>query len=142
MTIVGFNFTRLDAEKKAGVQGKIKVANNINIKDVAEEDLSMGAAKEKGLRFVFHFSSKYDPDMGSIDVEGNVLYLDDEKKIKEIIKSWKKDKKVPEDVMQAILNTILMKCNLEAILLSKEVNLPPPIPMPSLGAASTSKKQA
>ena len=132
MTIVGFNFTKLSTEKSSGAQGKIKVSNNVNIKEVEPADFNMGNSKQKGLKFIFHFTSKYEPNIGSVDIEGNVLYVEDEKKVKELLKTWKKDKKLNDEVMQNILGAILMKCNVEALLLSKEVNLPPPIPMPKL----------
>ena len=41
-------------------------------------------------------------------------------------------KKVPKDVMTAILNTVLTKCNIEALILSQKVNLPAPIPLPAV----------
>jgi hypothetical protein len=34
--------------------------------------------------------------------------------------------------MSAILNTVLTKCNIEALILSQEVNLPSPIPLPKV----------
>ena len=80
MTIVGFNFTKLNTEKHGGIQGRIKVANNVNIKEVDETDLNLGSSQQKGLRFQFQFTSKYEPDIGSITIEGNVLYIEEEKK--------------------------------------------------------------
>jgi len=40
--------------------------------------------------------------------------------------------KVPKDIMSGVLNTVLTKCNIEALILSQKVNLPPPIPLPSV----------
>ena len=53
-------------------------------------------------------------------------------KQEEILKSWKKSKQVPKETMTEILNTVLMRCNVEALMLSRDVNLPPPIPMPKV----------
>ncbi len=132
MTIVGFNFTKIDVEKKGPVRGKIAISNNVTIKDVEKIDLSLGTAKQDGLKFIFMFKSKYDPDVGYIELTGEVLYLAEAKKAKDILDSWKEKKKIPNDLMTAILNTVLSRCNIEALIVSKDVNLPPPIPMPKV----------
>ena len=43
-----------------------------------EADLSLGKSKQSGLRFVFEFTSIYDPKVGEITLNGEVLYLEDE----------------------------------------------------------------
>jgi|TARA_B100001964_G_C13729837_1_gene378334 hypothetical protein len=135
MTIVGFNFTKLEAEKKELVKGKININNNVSIKNVEEKKLSLANDKQKVLSFTFEFTAKYDPDIGSIKFVGDVLFMEESKKTKEILDGWNKDKKLPKDIMPHILNTVLNKCNIQALILSEQVNLPPPIPMPKLQPA-------
>ncbi len=135
MTIVGFNFTKLEAEKKELVKGKININNNVSIKNVEEKKLSLANDKQKVLSFTFEFTAKYDPDIGSIKFVGDVLFMEESKKTKEILDGWNKDKKLPKDIMPHILNTVLNKCNIQALILSEQVNLPPPIPMPKLKPA-------
>jgi len=130
MVIVGFNFNEIKAERKSAPSGKVSIKNNVAIKDVAEQELSLGKAKQNSLKFTFEFTAKYEPDIGNIGLIGDVIYMEEEKKVKEILKSWKKDKKVPGDVMTNILNNVLTKCNIQALILSQEVNLPPPIQLP------------
>ena len=132
MAVVGFNFTKIDAEKKEFVKGKININNNVSIKEVEEKDLFLGNQKQKVLSFTFEFISKYDPDIGSIRLIGEVLFMDDSKNVKEILDGWKKDKRLPKETMTNILNTILSKCNVEALILSERINLPPPIPLPKV----------
>lgn len=140
MTIVGFNFTKISAEKKTPLKGKINISNNVSIKDVHNADLSLGQAKQEGIRFVFLFKSTYDPDIGSIELGGDVLFIGDKARTKKILDTWKKDKQVPQEEMTAILNTVLSKCNVEALLISREVNLPPPIPMPKINTEQPPQK--
>ncbi len=131
--IVGFGFTKLSAEKHETAKGKIDINNNVTIKDVQEDSFSLGKDKQQNvLRFIFEFTSKYEPNIGNILFEGELLYLEDQKKVKEILASWKKDKKIPKELMANLLNTILTKCNVQALILSQEVNLPPPIPLPKV----------
>ena len=132
MTIVGFNFTKINVEKTKTASGSVNIQNNVSIKNVEESSLSLGQAKQKGLKFTFEFVSKYEPNIGSITLIGDVLYLEEAKKVEEMFKEWKKDKKLPKEVMTAILNTALTKCNIEALILSQQINLPPPIPLPKV----------
>ena len=142
MTIVGFNFTKLEAEKKDMAKGKISVGNNVSIKNVEEKDISLANDKQKVLAFIFEFTSKYDPDIGSIKFVGEVLFMEDAKKVKEILDGWKKDKKLPKDIMTGILNTVLNKCNIQALIISEQINLPPPIPLPKVAPAQPDQKQS
>jgi len=132
MTIVSFNFTKIEAEKKEATKGKVNINNNVSINNVEEKDLALGSQKQKVLNFTFEFISSYNPNAGTIKLLGSVLFMDESKKVKEILDGWKKDKKVPKDIMAKILNVILNKSNIQALILSEQVNLPPPIPMPKV----------
>jgi len=135
MTIVGFNLTKIFSEKKESVKGKINITNNVSVKNVESTDLSLGAvSQQNGLRIDFVFQTKYEPNMGEITLEGNILFMSDEKKTKEILDNWKKTKQMPKEVMLVVLNTVLQRCNIEALVLSKELNLPPPIQLPKVTA--------
>ncbi len=139
--IVGFGFTKLSAEKGEPANGKIDINNNVSIKDVKEDDFSLGKDKKQNvLRFIFEFTSKYEPNVGSILFEGELLYMEDPKKTKEILSDWKKDKKLPKELMGGLLNTILTKCNVQALILSQQVNLPPPIPLPKVQVNAPAEK--
>lgn len=132
MTIIGINFTKMLVERKSGAKGKINISNNVSIKSVEEVSLNFGNDKQKSLKFIFAFASKYDPEVGIINLDGEVIYLLEKSKAEEIVKSWEKDKKIENDLMTVLLNNILNKCNIEALLLSKEMGLPAPIPLPKV----------
>jgi len=132
MTIVGFSFTKIEVEKKKLAGGRINISNNVTIKDIVDTNLSLGTEKQKAIKFIFEFLSKYEPEIGKIGFVGEVLFLDDAAKIKKIVDEWKKDKKIEKNLMGAILNSVLTKCNVQALILSQEVNLPSPIPLPKV----------
>lgn len=141
MTILGMNFTKIDVEKKGAMKGKVSINNNVTIKEVTAIDISMGSAKQKVLRFDFEFSSKYEPSFGHIKLLGELVFMaGDEKKTKELAEAWKKDKKMPPEVMTPVMNNILSKSNMEAIVLSREINLPPPLPMPKISGQDKDKQ--
>src|SRR3989338_3766113 len=130
MAIVGFNFAKINVERKEVQRGKINISNNVAIKDVESTDISLGKEKQNALKFTFEFTSKFEPKIGSILLGGDLIYLGDVKKVKEVLDGWKNDKSIPKDVMTSILNTVLTKCNIQALILSQDVNLPPPVPLP------------
>ena len=132
MPIVGFNFERVSGEKKNIISKEVKIRNNASITNILEEKLPIEGSKGEVLKFNFEYTTSYEPEIGEIELKGHVLYLDDTKKIKEILKSWKKDKKIPQELMQQLLNTIIRRSSIKALTLSEELNLPPQIPLPKL----------
>ena len=139
--IVGFGFRKLSAERSEAAKGKIDINNNVTIKNVEEDNLSLGKEQQNVVRFIFEFTSKYEPNIGAIVFEGELLYLEEPKKIKEILSLWKKDKKIQKELMGGLLNTILTKCNIQALILSQEVNLPSPIPLPKVQVTQNQEKE-
>ena len=91
------------------------------------------------LSFNFEYSLNYEPQVGKIFLEGNVLFMEDPKKVKEIITSWEKDKKIPDEIGPSILNTILAKCNIKSLTMSQELNLPPHMRLPIVKVSNTKK---
>jgi len=131
MTIVKINLHKVHAERNLNAKGgQIRINNNVALKDL--EDLNFTADGKKGLKFTFGFTCDYEPNLGKIEVEGQVLYVDTEKAIDQIKKSWDKDKKVPMDIMEQIVNAALHKGNIQAIKISEEVSLPSPLPLPKV----------
>lgn len=134
MPIIGFNFSKIAGERKPTAAGKVSINNNLQIKEVSETELELGDARQKGLTFTFEFSVKYEPSHGSIDLIGHVLFTEDQKKVSEIIAGWKKDKRLPAEITEGVINSILAKSNVQALILSQELNLPAPIELPKIGA--------
>jgi len=131
MAIVGFNFTKIHVERKSAGSGKVNIGNNVSITDVKEEQLAFG--KQKAYRIGYSFTSSYDPDMGLIELSGDVVYIPEEKLGKtDMMKEWEKKKALPDEATHEILNAALKRCCIEALILAREVNLPNPVPMPGI----------
>ena len=130
MSILGINFTKIDAERKAPIKGKININNNIVIEDVKKHDFKL--SDQESLRIEFKFTADYNPNIGTIVIKGDTIIVDLPKKIEEILKQWKKDKKLPEDILAQVMNNLLTKCNIEALVVGREVGLPPTLNMPKI----------
>ncbi|MBR9691360.1 hypothetical protein GOV06_01105 [Candidatus Woesearchaeota archaeon] len=142
MAIVGFNFTKIKVERKDMIlKGKIDIKNNIVIVNVEESKLSIGDSSQKVAKFSFDFNSSYEPKAGSIRLSGDIMYLGEAAKIEELVNGWKKDKKVPKEIMAAVLNVALNKSNVQALVLSQLINLPSPIPLPKVEVGTAKEKK-
>jgi hypothetical protein len=135
MAIIGFNYTKIDVEKKEDLSGNIKITNNVSFKDVTEKEFQFGSQKQKGLKFVFEYTTNYEPKIGHIIICGEVMTIEPDDHRKKILAQWKKDKAIENTVMIALLNHIFNKCNLQALILTRDVNLPPPIKLPQVQPA-------
>jgi hypothetical protein len=131
MPIIGFTLKKITAEKANQLTGKIKVTNNLKILDIQPEETTFTKSEEV-LRFDFKFSITYEPEIGIIEIEGSILYMDDPKKTKQIIETWKKDNQIKKEVRLQIYNAILARCNVKALNLAQDVGLPPHFRLPTV----------
>jgi hypothetical protein len=130
MSIVGFNFTKINAERKLTVVGNVNITNNIQLKDVQEAKI--GIVDRGALRISFSFTSDYAPGLATILLEGDVLVLVDSKHSASILAGWKNGKQLPNDLAAQVMNHMLDRCNVQALLISKDLNLPSPVPLPKV----------
>lgn len=132
MGVLGLKFNKLLVERLSPPKGKISVNHNISVTDVDNVDLFLGTAKQTVLKVDFKFTADYAPKIAKIEIDGSLTYFDKPDKIKECVDKWKKDKKMPDAILNEVLNQIVTKSNLEALFLAREVNLPPPIALPKV----------
>ena len=130
MNIVGFHFTRISAERKRSAVGTININNNIALQDVTEA--KMGVGDRGAVRVSFLFTSKYAPDFATLTLEGDVLVLMETTKAKETIEQWGKGRKLNPALAQVVMNHLLDRCNIQALLLARDLGLPSPVPLPKV----------
>ncbi len=138
MNILNITFNGINAEKKSVPKGSISVSNNIKIENV--EEVSMGLDKSKNaLKFSFLYKTSYSPDIANIELKGELLGLVAKEEADSILEKWKKDKSLDKEKAKAVINNVMSKCTIEVIILSRELGLPSPIPMPSVKDDSNGK---
>ena len=128
--VIGFNFEKIDAERKSPPKGKVQVRSNIDIKSITSEKLDI-AKDQTALKFEFEFSVDYKPNIATILLRGYVLALFDKDKAKDVQKK-SKNKKILDEIRVPLFNFILTKCNLKAIHFEEEFGLPLHIPLPRI----------
>lgn len=134
MPIIGFNLTKVNGQKTGSVGGKVNITQDVKITKIEEDKQTISAPGDM-VRFHFEFLTNYAPEVGSITLNGNMLYLGETKEVKEILKAWEKDKKIEnEELLLSLMNTVMTKGTVKALSLAEELNLPPNIQLPKVRA--------
>ncbi|TLZ73060.1 MAG: hypothetical protein E6K14_06045 [Methanobacteriota archaeon] len=88
----------------------------------------------------FRFTANYHASeavVGLIQIEGSLLWEGD---AKALAKGWSAGGQMPPDVAQEIHTVIMTNCIPEAVLLARELRLPPPIPIPQVNIQQAAGK--
>lgn len=139
MSIIGMGFNRIAVDRSDAAKGNLEVVHNVFISNVEKAPMNLGTSKSEALKFTFEFSVRYEPKAGNITLGGYVLFMAPPDLIKETMEKWDKEKKISKELTKAVLGHAFSKCNVEAAVLSKEVNLPPPFPIPRLKTSPEQK---
>lgn len=139
MAILNFNFNKILVEKTGKPTKQINIKSGMNVVDVQPSKVVEGS-KQKAFSISFKFETQYEPNMASILLEGDLLFLADDVLAKEINEAWESKKSLPKEVALVVFNKILHNCNVEALILSREVGLPAPVQLPKIKAETKATK--
>jgi hypothetical protein len=129
MAIKSFELATLDAKRfmKPGPG-----TTNVRIDHNSTVTL-MTALSDTDASIDFRFSANYraqtEEVIGVIKIEGNLVY---QGKAREVVKQWSSTQNMPPEVANEVHNAIMSSCIPEAVLLARDIRLPPPIPMPQV----------
>src|SRR3989344_7978372 len=115
MAVISFVFDRILAERIGKIPNKVNVNHGFNIEDIEKIDLTSLGDKRPALKINFNFNVVYEPNIGQINMKGNVTYIEKEEEIKKLESQWKKEKKLPASVTQEVANAILFRANIKAL---------------------------
>ncbi len=139
MTIVGFNFSKLFAQQKKATKGNLKISTNVKIESVDKTNLAIGKERST-VKISFTYNVMYDPDVGSLELQGDVLFMQEAKIIDELLNDWEKQKSLSKKFSSAIVTQIMQKCTIQALVMTKDIGLPPPIPLPKVRSSPVTVK--
>lgn len=139
MAIVGFNFSKLFAEQHKAAKGNLKISTNVKFESVEKTTLALGDDKST-LKVAFTYTVAYDPKVGSIELQGDLLFMQDVKLIEAVLAEWDKKKTLPAKVSKVLVNNIMQKCTIQALIMTKDIGLPPPMPLPKVKSSPVKVK--
>lgn len=141
MTVIGFNFSKISAVRNKAPKGKINI--NRSCKPTSVEETTIGGG-QKALRYTFTFSVEYKPEIGSMEFEGTLVEIVNKEEHQAVLDAWSENEQLPPKSLERVMNNLLDRCHVEAILMSKELGIPPPVKLPSVkvsGKDSSSEEE-
>jgi hypothetical protein len=128
MPVIGLKFDGIDAKrKKENFKGEMKI--NTSPKIISLKEIDVNAIGKKALALGFEFSTQYNPEIAEVKVNGEIIYVNEKQK-SEILKNWKKNKKLPDNVGIEVLNHLFRHCLLKVATIAEDLQLPPPLNFP------------
>lgn len=130
MNFIGFNFTKVSVERFSSMRTGAKIQTNVDIKDVTQAKADFMNSKESILEVKFSYNIKYDPKIADILFEGTIIVSASPKESRDILKSWKKQD-LPEEFKMQVINIVMRKSSIKALVFEDEMNLPLHLPLPT-----------
>jgi hypothetical protein len=122
MPIKSFELVSVDAKRfsKLGERiGQLRVDQNTTI-------TSLTAASDSEARIDFRFTVNY-AAIGMINIEGRIFWQGESKPL---VDQFSQKKGIPNEVFNPLLAAIFTNCMPSAVVLARDLQLPPPIPPP------------
>jgi hypothetical protein len=107
----------------------IKINTNLNLVAVEKK-------KEDFLEVPFVLTVNYNPSVAQINMKGKAFVTGEKDEVDKIHKDYKEKKPPPPVIVQSISNVVFV----ESVLISRTLNIPPPIPLPKIPAKKPSEK--
>ena len=120
--IIGDRVNKIEAEIKER-KAHEGLSLNILLKDVREAG--------KNIEFDYVYVVEY-KGVGKISIHGTMVAEEEGKQKKKILDEWKKNKKVPNDYMERLLNAINFAATAHATIVARVLSYAPPLIPPKL----------
>ena len=102
----------------------IQIGTNINV-------VGMEKKADGTLEVPFVLAINYNPSIAQISLKGSAYVAGDKSEIEKILKEHEEKKPPPPLIVQSISNVVFI----ESVLISRTLNIPPPIPLPQIPQA-------
>ena len=99
----------------------IQIATNINM-------VSMEKKTDEMAEVPFVLTINYNPSIAQISLKGTAYVNGDKGEIDKMVKEYEAKKPPPQIIVQSISNVVFI----ESVLISRTLNIPPPIPLPQI----------
>jgi hypothetical protein len=131
MIRVNVSITHISAERFWDIRKpapNIQISTNINVVNIEKKP---GDSVE--VPFVLTIS--YNPSIAQLSLKGIAYVQGDREEVEKVLKDYEDKKPPPPVILQSISNVAFV----ESILLSRVLNVPPPIPLPIIQDSKAAK---
>ena len=98
--------------------------------NITKKELFSAGEKKEGASINYTYTSTYGKDDASITIEGSLFLVGDGKALKDLIKNYKKSKKLDDNVAAVVLRRIFEVGMTNSVIISQAMGLPAPIQVP------------
>ncbi|MFW6040741.1 MAG: hypothetical protein ACOC85_02780 [Thermoplasmatota archaeon] len=133
MPVKSFEIFSIDAERfseKSQTRKNIRIDHNSSVTKIKQLDKD---SSEISFRFTATYSG-----MGRIELEGRLKHIDGPS---DLASRWQKENKMPNEVANEVHSAIISNCIPQSVLVSREIQLPPPIPLPKVNIPDQKKNK-
>jgi len=106
----------------------VQISTNLNLVGVEKRSDDL-------LEVPFVFAINYNPAVAQISVKGRAHVTGDKEELKQIHSGYTEKKPPPPIIIQSISNVAFI----ESIVVTRTLNIPPPIPLPQIPPAASKK---
>jgi hypothetical protein len=127
MIRVNVAITNISAERFWDIRKPIppiQIGTNINMVGVDKK-------ADGSLEVPFVLTINYNPSIAQISLKGSAYVTGDKSEIDKVVKDYEEKKPPPPVIVQSISNVVFI----ESVLISRTLNIPPPIPLPQIPEA-------
>jgi hypothetical protein len=132
MPVKNVDLTSIEARRFSKREEKIRnvrIDNNSSVTLITE-------LNDSEVSIDFRYTANYG-GVGLIKIEGTIIYQGN---ASEIAQQWGAKSNMPNDVASEIHTAIMRVCVPEATLISRDIKLPPPIPLPQVNIQKGKKQ--
>jgi len=102
----------------------IQINTNINV-------VGMEKKQDESLEVPFVLSIVYNPSIAQMNIKGNALVTGEKGEVDKVLKDYEQKRPPTPIIIQSISNVVFI----ESVLISRTLNIPPPIPLPQISEA-------
>ncbi len=102
----------------------IQINTNINV-------VGMEKKQDESLEVPFVLSIAFNPSIAQMNLKGNAYVTGEKNEIEKALKDYEQKKPPPQVIIQSVSNVVFI----EAVLISRILNIPPPVPLPQIPEA-------
>ncbi len=103
---------------------QIQINTNLNL-------IGMEKKSEDSLEVPFILTINYNPSIAQLSMKGKAYVTGDKVELEKVYKDYEEKKPPPPVIVQSISNVVFI----ESVVVSRALNIPPPIPLPQIPEA-------